>query len=91
MTVLAWVSITKVWSQKYSFVFSLAIESTALQWLADISDGDARIALGNLQMVIQDKTGKDGKVVTVDDIKEGVKVIDEPVYYHLCYIIFSSF
>lgn len=54
--------------------FRMTIESTALQWLADISDGDARIALGNLQIVIQDNSDKKGKIISIGDIKEGVKV-----------------
>lgn len=58
----------------FSNIISLAIENTALQWLADISDGDARIALSNLQLVIQDSLNEMGKTITVSDIKEGLKV-----------------
>ncbi|XP_074030809.1 ATPase WRNIP1 [Leptinotarsa decemlineata] len=49
----------------------ITIQSSALQWLADISDGDARIALNNLQLILQhaDK----GKLLKVDDIKENLK------------------
>ncbi|KAJ8982030.1 hypothetical protein NQ317_007740 [Molorchus minor] len=50
----------------------VAIESTALQWLADISDGDARIALTNLQLVLQN-SNNNGKIITVEDIKDGIK------------------
>ncbi|XP_028130501.2 ATPase WRNIP1-like [Diabrotica virgifera virgifera] len=50
---------------------SSSIEDEALKWLADVSDGDARIALNNLQLVIQHN--ENGKVITVGDIKEGLK------------------
>ncbi|CAH1108848.1 unnamed protein product [Psylliodes chrysocephalus] len=49
----------------------VAIEDSALRWLADVSDGDARIALNNLQLVIQHNDT--GKIITVDDVKEGMK------------------
>jgi replication-associated recombination protein RarA len=41
--------------------------------LADISDGDARIALGNLQLVMQYNEDK-SKIITINDIKEKIKV-----------------
>lgn len=50
----------------------LGIEKTALKWLADTSDGDARIALGNLQLVLQHNNNHEG-LISLDDIKEGVK------------------
>ncbi|KAJ8961241.1 hypothetical protein NQ318_008924 [Aromia moschata] len=50
----------------------VAIESSALKWLADISDGDARIALTNLQLVLQN-SNNDGKIITIEDIKNGIK------------------
>lgn len=46
----------------------------AITWLADTSDGDARIALSNLQLVIQHNSEKD-KLLTIEDIKDGIKVI----------------
>ncbi|EFA03020.2 ATPase WRNIP1 [Tribolium castaneum] len=49
-----------------------AVQADALKWLADISDGDARIALGNLQLVLQYNEDKN-KVVTIEDIKEKIK------------------
>lgn len=52
---------------------SCGIESKALTWLADISDGDARIALGNLELVVQHKYDAN-TVISVDDIKEEIKV-----------------
>ncbi|KAK5645768.1 hypothetical protein RI129_004232 [Pyrocoelia pectoralis] len=48
------------------------IEKSALIWLAETSDGDARIALSNLQLVLQHNTNQNF-VITVDVIKEGIK------------------
>uniref|UniRef100_A0A1Y1KPP1 AAA+ ATPase domain-containing protein n=1 Tax=Photinus pyralis TaxID=7054 RepID=A0A1Y1KPP1_PHOPY len=48
------------------------IEKSALEWLADTSDGDARIALSNLQLVLQHNTDEN-VLVTVDMIKDGIK------------------
>jgi putative ATPase len=52
------------------------IEEGALKFLADICDGDARIALNSLQLAFQSKmqTGHKEVLVTLDDIKEGIKV-----------------
>lgn len=50
----------------------MSIEKSALQWLADISDGDARIALTNLQLILQHNS-ESNTLITVDDIKEGMK------------------
>ncbi|CAH1998652.1 unnamed protein product [Acanthoscelides obtectus] len=49
-----------------------SIQQDALKWLADISDGDARIALTNLQLVVQDSHNKN-KSISVKDIEEGIK------------------
>lgn len=59
------------------FFVSLTIKRDALQWLADMSDGDARIALGNLELVVQHikSTSNSKKLIEVDDIKDGIKVI----------------
>ncbi|XP_065338254.1 ATPase WRNIP1-like [Cloeon dipterum] len=54
----------------------LAVEDQALKFLADICDGDARIALNSLQLAFQSKmhAGDDARVVvTLNDIKEGIK------------------
>lgn len=53
--------------------FSTAIDSEAITWLAEISDGDARIALGNLELVLQHK-GIENTLITIEDIKEEIKV-----------------
>lgn len=50
------------------------MKKSALQWLADVSDGDARIALSNLQLVVQHNTLDTDKIITVEDIQEGIKV-----------------
>ncbi|RZC38371.1 ATPase WRNIP1-like, partial [Asbolus verrucosus] len=51
--------------------FNINIDD-ALKWLADISDGDARIALGNLQIALQYNEDKK-KLITIEDIKEKIK------------------
>ncbi|XP_065163440.1 ATPase WRNIP1-like [Atheta coriaria] len=52
----------------------LQIERDALVWLADTCDGDARIGLGNLQMLLQQaQTNKKQGLITVQDIKDGIK------------------
>lgn len=57
---------------------SLSIEKEALTWLADTSDGDARIALGNLELVLQHVKNNSesciNNVINIDHIKEGIKV-----------------
>ncbi|KRT78622.1 AAA protein, partial [Oryctes borbonicus] len=54
-------------------IFGIAIKKSALRWLADVSDGDARIALSNLQLVLQHNTSETNKIVTVEDIQDGIK------------------
>lgn len=53
------------------------IEEGALKFLSDICDGDARIALNSLQLAFQSKmqTGQKDVLVTLVDIKEGIKVL----------------
>ncbi|XP_060517240.1 ATPase WRNIP1-like isoform X2 [Cylas formicarius] len=50
-----------------------AIELKALKWLADISDGDARIALGNLQLTLQHCSSTKDKIITTEDIENQIK------------------
>ncbi|XP_047117983.1 ATPase WRNIP1-like isoform X1 [Schistocerca piceifrons] len=69
---------------KTNHVFSVAnnkhqprffIDEATVTWLAEICDGDARIALNSLQLAVQSK-GTDGSsafVVSLDDIKDGIK------------------
>lgn len=58
------------------------IDTETIQWLAAISDGDARIALNSLQMAIQSATERDAPAktassfrITLSDIENGIKVI----------------
>ncbi|XP_059478179.1 ATPase WRNIP1-like [Neocloeon triangulifer] len=54
----------------------LSIEEEALKFLAEICDGDARIALNSLQLAFQSKTHADVEeniLVTLTDIEEGIK------------------
>ncbi|XP_030755186.1 ATPase WRNIP1-like [Sitophilus oryzae] len=51
----------------------LTIEYKALKWLADISDGDARDALSNLQLVINYFNEHPDKIVTVKDVEDKLK------------------
>ncbi|XP_077296359.1 ATPase WRNIP1-like isoform X2 [Arctopsyche grandis] len=54
-----------------------SIDRKTLQWLADICDGDARIALNSLQISFQMKqprTGSSKSVhISLEDIQEGIK------------------
>lgn len=54
------------------------MEAASIKWLADMCDGDARIALNSLQLAMQSildqqhgDTNYDLKVVTLDAIKDG--------------------
>lgn len=49
-----------------------SIDSETVQWLADISDGDARIALNSLQMAVESKTDCTDRI-TLNDIKDSIK------------------
>lgn len=54
----------------------LTITEECLKWIADSSDGDARIALNSFEMCMKQAIGEnnDGiKAITLDDIKEGIK------------------
>lgn len=59
------------------FAFRLGIESAAIKWLADISDGDARTALSNLQLILSYFDKNSSKIVTVEDIEDKLKVSQE--------------
>ncbi|XP_045513585.1 ATPase WRNIP1-like [Pieris brassicae] len=51
------------------------IERSSLQWLAEMCDGDARIALGALELTLNSQKPYDKSVpcVTLDEIKDGIK------------------
>lgn len=53
------------------------IERQTLEWLANISDGDARIALNSFQMASQMKDAKfnnSPNIISLENIKDGIKV-----------------
>lgn len=52
---------------------SMAIEDTALKWIADISDGDARTALNNLQLVISYFHQMPTKIIKTADVENNLK------------------
>lgn len=52
---------------------SMAIENTALKWIADISDGDARTALNNLQLVISYFHQMPTKIIKIADVESNLK------------------
>ncbi|XP_055694328.1 ATPase WRNIP1-like [Lutzomyia longipalpis] len=70
-------------TDRMDFDAKLAIDRESLVWLAQMCDGDARIALNSLQLAIQTLTanddcgsenGNDGlKIITLDAIREGIK------------------
>lgn len=54
------------------------IDKSTLTWLAETSDGDARIGLGGLELAIQSKVPKDSSddethVISLDEIKDSLK------------------
>ena len=53
------------------------IDKETVKWLAEMCDGDARIALNSLQLALQAKHSDSSSSVTfitLDDIKDGIKV-----------------
>lgn len=59
------------------FTPKIITETKTLQWLAEMSDGDARIALNSLQLAIQAVTSSKEDIgvrrLDVDELKEGIK------------------
>lgn len=49
------------------------IDSESIQWLAEMCNGDARIALNSLQLAVQSQNDKATNQVTLLDIKDGIK------------------
>lgn len=65
-------------SDDLDFTPLLGITEECLQWIADISDGDARIALNSFEMCMKQAAGSrlDSdiiKMVTLDEVKEGIQ------------------
>lgn len=62
-------------------LYRCLVERASLQWLAEVCDGDARVALGALELALTSRdTGKElykegPTLLTLDDIKNGIKVI----------------
>ncbi|XP_063234678.1 ATPase WRNIP1-like [Bacillus rossius redtenbacheri] len=53
----------------------VVVDEETVQWLAEICDGDARIALNSLQLALQSKDIDVSSVarISLDDIKDGIK------------------
>lgn len=67
--------------------YRISIEKSSLQWLAEICDGDARIALNSLQLAMESINEQtDGgtklniKFIPLSLIKDGIKVIHFTFY-----------
>lgn len=63
---------------KLDYTPELGVTEDCLQWIADISDGDARIALNSFEMCMKQasaaRESSDGiKIIKLEDIKEGIK------------------
>lgn len=68
--------ITDEFVDQLDFTPKLSVTEECLKWIADSSDGDARIALNSFEMCMKQSEGEksDGvKSITLDDIKEGIK------------------
>lgn len=73
------------------FVHRVAVEESSLKWLADICDGDARIALNSLQLAMEsilenehcDKM-HDLKWMKLASIQDGIKVSVNRAHYPNC-------
>lgn len=57
------------------------MQESSLKWLADIADGDARIALNSLQLAMESVLDNENcdkkhdlKYMSLDAIKDGIKV-----------------
>jgi putative ATPase len=52
------------------------IDEATVIWLAEMCDGDARVALNSLQLALQARDQDLGVIlISLDDIKDGVKVM----------------
>lgn len=71
----------RIRNNKSYVYFRIAVEESSIKWLAEICDGDARIALNSLQLAIESLQDTDDseepfrlKVMPLDSIKDGIKV-----------------
>ncbi|XP_078053153.1 ATPase WRNIP1 [Augochlora pura] len=63
---------------KYSHSSSdFVINKTVIEWLAEVCDGDARVALNGLDLAVKTKVShsSQGSSITLDDIKESLKQV----------------
>jgi putative ATPase len=52
------------------------IDEATVTWLAEMCDGDARVALNSLQLALQAQDSNSGVIlISLDDIKDGIKVM----------------
>jgi putative ATPase len=59
-----------------NFWCRVLIDVPTVLWLAEMCDGDARVALNSLQLALQARNQDSGVIlISLDDIKDGVKVI----------------
>ncbi|KAG5324651.1 WRIP1 ATPase, partial [Acromyrmex heyeri] len=71
----------KVTEMESSYNTKFIIDEPTIEWLAETCDGDARIALGGLEMAVRCKAPKNEEefiyvgaaIITLDDIKESLK------------------
>ncbi|CAG4998202.1 unnamed protein product [Parnassius apollo] len=74
-------SLKDITEEKFELTDTAIIENNSLKWLAEICDGDARIALGALELALTVVKGQvDTKenndtpiIITLDDLKNGIK------------------
>lgn len=66
------------------------MEESSIKWLAEISDGDARMALNSLQLAMESLQDTDDsekpfslKVMPLESIKDGIKVFEIPFPFKL--------
>lgn len=62
--------------ENLEFVPKITITESCLQWIADTSDGDARIALNSLEMCLKQALCEESdgvKMISLEDIKENIK------------------
>nr|CAD7593218.1 unnamed protein product [Timema genevievae] len=60
---------------QYRMLHRFLMDSETVLWLAEMCDGDARIALNSLQLALQSQDSIPGRIlmISLDDIKDGVK------------------
>ncbi|CAG9098376.1 unnamed protein product [Plutella xylostella] len=66
------------------------VERASLRWLADVCDGDARVALGALELALESREPSEEElrrqgpaVLTLEDIQNGIKCLRSPDWVRL--------